>query len=147
MHLDDDPRLRLEADQWKQRELPGFIGHAGPLWTRREGDAWAYGLLAEARHLNPAGVVHGGALVTLLDHAISSVAWEAASRAPCVTLQLDTHFLAAVRGGDFVQARATVSHRTAGLMFMAGEASVDGRPVLRGQAIMKVLPPAGARAT
>ena len=34
-----DPAL----DGWKARTLPGFIGVVGPLWTRREGDRWAYG--------------------------------------------------------------------------------------------------------
>jgi len=95
----------LAEQHWKRRDLPGFMGLAGPLWTRREGDAWAYAVLAQEAHLNPAGVVHGGALVTLLDHAISSVAWEACARQPCLTLQLDTHFVGPVRAGQLAQAR------------------------------------------
>lgn len=133
---------RLQALGWKQRELPGFIGTAGPLWTRREGDAWAYGFLPEARHLNPAGVMHGGALVTLVDHAISTVAWEASGRVPRLTLQLDTHFVAAVRAGEFAQARAEVVRRSGSMLFMRGTVLVDDAPVLTAQAIMKVMPPA-----
>jgi len=41
----------LLAEGWKERALPGFMGHAGPLWTRREGDAWAYGMHLEDKHL------------------------------------------------------------------------------------------------
>ncbi len=129
---------RMQAANWKLRTLPGFIGSAGPLWTRREGEGWAYGLLAEARHLNPAGVVHGGALLTLLDHAMSTVAWEASGRLPCVTVALDTHFLQAVREGQFAEARAGVSHRTRSLVFMKGQLVVEGNAVLTGQAILKV---------
>lgn len=129
----------LQQQGWKQRELPGFIGLAGPLWTRREGEGWAYGLLAGEQHLNPAGVVHGGALVTLLDHAISTVAWEAAERAACVTLQLDTHFAGAVRAGQFAQARAEVVQRSKSMLFMRGTVVVEGELVLAGQAIMKVV--------
>lgn len=137
---DEHTRLRLEAANWTVRTLKGFIEQAGPLWTRREDGAWAYGLLCDATHLNPAARMHGGALVTLLDHAISTVAWEVCERAPCVTLQLDTQFLGAVREGQFAEARASVSHKTGSLVFMRGAVTVDGQAVLMAQAILKVLP-------
>lgn len=132
-------RERLEAEGWKPRELGGFMGAAGPLWTRREAQGWRYGLLVEARHLNPAGAMHGGALVTLFDHVVSTVAWEACGRQACVTLQLDSQFLAAVKVGQFVEAGASVEHRTRGLMFMRGQLSAGGQTVLSGQAILKVM--------
>lgn len=132
------------TDGWKPRERAGFIGLAGPLWTRREGDAWAYGVMAEEQHLNPAQIVHGGALVTLMDHAISTVAWEASERRPCVTLQLDSQFLAAVRCGQFMEARAQVLRKTQSILFMQGQVTVSGQPVLTAQALMKVLSNANA---
>jgi len=131
---------QLESAGWKPRTLPGFIENAGPLWTRREADGWAYAFVCEARHLNPAQRVHGGALMTLLDHAISSVAWEATGRRPCVTLQLDSQFLAAVEAGQFAEARARVTHQTRGLVFMQGTVSVGAQDVLVAQAILKILP-------
>lgn len=132
-------RERLAAEGWKARELAGFIGTAGPLWTRRVDSGWRYGLLVEARHLNPAGVMHGGALCTLLDHVISTVAWEACDRTPCVTLQLDSQFLAAVKAGQFIEASATIEHRTKGMVFMRGRVQADGVAVLVGQAILKLV--------
>ena len=128
-----------QAAGWRPRELPGFIGLCGPLWTRKDGDTWLYGLLPDAGHLNPAGVVHGGALLTLMDHAMSAVAWEACERQACVTLDLSTQFLAAVRAGQGVEARAEVVRRTRQLVFMSGQLTVDGEPVLRGQAILKIV--------
>jgi uncharacterized protein (TIGR00369 family) len=130
---------RLAAEGWKARELEGFIGIAGPLWTRRGDSGWRYGLLVEDRHLNPAGVMHGGALCTLLDHVISTVAWEACDRAPCVTLQLDSQFLAAVKAGQFIEASAAVEHRTRGMVFMRGRVEADGVAVLVGQAILRIV--------
>ena len=35
-----DPAL----EGWKPRTLPGFFDLVGPLWTRKEGDSWAYGI-------------------------------------------------------------------------------------------------------
>ena len=129
----------LQAQDWRCRDLAGFIGIAGPLWTRRDDSGWRYGLLVEERHLNPAGVVHGGALCTLLDHVISTVAWEACDRTPCVTLQLDSQFLAAVKAGQFIEASATVEHRTKGMVFMRGRVAADGVAVMVGQAILKLV--------
>lgn len=126
---------------WQARELKGFIAHAGPLWARREGEGWAYGFAIGPQHLNPAGVVHGGALLTLVDHAMSTVAWEACGRVPCVTLQLDSHFAAPVLPGQFVEARAHVARRTGSLVFMRGELRVDDSLVLGAQALMKPLNP------
>lgn len=137
-------RVALAAAGWKARELTGFIHTAGPLWTRREGEAWAYGLLTGPGHANPAGLVHGGALTTLLDHAISSVAWEAVGRRPCVTVQLDTHFLAAVEPGRFVAARAQVLRATGSLVFMQGSLHCDDETVASASAVMKIVDKARA---
>ena len=133
----EDTVRQLEAQHWRQRVLPGFMGVAGPLWSRREGGSWAYGLLLAHSHLNPAGVAHGGALLTLIDHVMSTVAWEASGRTPCLTLQLDTQLLAPARAGQFVEARAQVVRRTHSLLFMQGSVTLDDAPILVAQAILK----------
>lgn len=126
------------SDGWKPRQLPGFAGLIGPLWTRKEDAAWAYGLVAEDRHLNPASVVHGGMLGTLLDHALSAIAWEANARSPCVTVALDVQFIDAARVGDFVIARGRVLRQTGSLAFLQGELTVGVRLIATGSAILKV---------
>lgn len=129
----------LSMQGWRPRDLPGFIGHSGPLWTRREGESWAYGLLVEDRHLNPAGRAHGGALMTLIDHALSTVSWEASGRKPCVTLQMDCHFVAALSPGQFAEVRVEIVHQTGGLVFAKGLMSADGSVVLTAQAVLRKL--------
>jgi uncharacterized protein (TIGR00369 family) len=133
-----DPAL----DGWKPRTLPGFAGLVGPLWTRREGDAWAYALLVDARHLNPAGVAHGGVLSTLADHAMSAVAWEANERRACVTVALDVRFLAPAAAGDLVIARARVVRQTGSLAFMDCTLTAAGVAVVAATAILSVRKPA-----
>lgn len=124
---------------WKARSLTGFIDHAGPLWTLREDSGWAYGFAIETHHLNPAGTAHGGVLLTLMDHALSTVAWGACGRLPCVTLQLDSHFMGPARAGQLVQARAVVTQRTGSLVFLRGELRAGDSLVLTAHALMKVL--------
>ncbi|KQO15166.1 phenylacetic acid degradation protein [Acidovorax sp. Leaf76] len=124
---------------WKARSLTGFIQHAGPLWALREEHGWAYGLAVGPQHSNPAGSAHGGALLTLMDHTLSTVAWEACDRTACVTLQLDSHFVSPVRPGQFVEARAAVLQRTGSLVFMRGELRAGESLVLTAHALMKAL--------
>ena len=131
----NDPR----GAGWRERAASGFIGHVGPLWTRREAAGWGYALVVDERHLNPAGIVHGGMLVTLVDHAIATVAWESAGRKPCVTVTLDTQFIGAVRPGDFVEARAEVTGRTSSMVFARGVVSVGTTTVLTASSVLKVL--------
>lgn len=134
-----EAEAELLSRGWKKRSLGGFIDCAGPLWTCKEEAGWAYGILAEDRHLNPARMVHGGLLETLMDHALSSIAWEASGRRKCVTLQMAMHFLAPASTGMFIEARGRVIHDTASTLFMQGMLTVDSRPVMSAQALMKIL--------
>ena len=129
-----DPAL----DGWKARTLPGFFGLVGPMWTKKEGDAWAYAVLAEEKHTNPAGIVHGGMLTTLIDHALSVIAWDANDRNPCVTIALDLQFLAPARPGDLVVARGRIVRQTSSLAFMQGSLTVQGEEIATASAILKI---------
>ena len=129
-----DPAL----DGWTARTLTGFFGLVGPLWTRREEGGWAYALLAEARHTNPAGLVHGGMLSTLADHALSAIAWEANQRKPCITIALDVRFLAPARPGDLIVARGRVVRQTAALAFMDGTLCVGDAEIATASAILRI---------
>jgi uncharacterized protein (TIGR00369 family) len=129
-----DPAL----EGWKPRTLPGFFDLVGPLWTKKEGDSWAYGIVAEDKHVNPAGIVHGGMLATLLDHALSAIAWEANDRKPCITIALDVHFLAPARPGQFVAARGRIVRQASSLVFMQGNLTVDGDEIATACAILKI---------
>ncbi len=133
----------LNANGWRQRLLPGYMGLIGPLWTRREDPNWAYGLFTTQEHINPAGVVHGGLLTSLLDHAISSIAWEALGRRACVTVQLDTQYLSAAREGQFLEARGRVVRETSSLVFMQGHLSASGIDIVTGSALLKIITPIG----
>lgn len=129
----------LQAQGWRPRVLPGFVGLVGPLWTRQEEPDWAYGVLAGPEHLNPAGLVHGGLLMSLMDHALSAIAWEAVGRRACVTVQMDTQFLSGARESQFLTARGRVTRATSSLVFMNGTVCVEDKEILAASALLKVL--------
>jgi uncharacterized protein (TIGR00369 family) len=123
---------------WTPRTLPGFAGLIGPLWTRRDEQGWAYAVLIEERHANPAGVAHGGLISTLADHALSVIAWEANARRPCITVALDVRFLAPARPGDLVVARGRVVRQTGSLAFVEGRLTVADLEIATASAILSV---------
>jgi uncharacterized protein (TIGR00369 family) len=126
------------AAGWKTRTADGFSGLVGPIWAKREGEIWAYGFLAEPRHANPYGVVHGGMLVTLIDHALGAIVWEATGRQRCATIQLDTHFVAAARVGQFIEARGRVVRLTRSVAFMHGTVSTGANSVVEANGVWKL---------
>jgi uncharacterized protein (TIGR00369 family) len=127
------------ASGWKPRMLNGFVGTIGPLWTRKESEGWAYAFVSTSQHTNPAGIVHGGFLMTLIDHALSAIAWEDAGRRACVTIQIDVKFLNAVRPPALIEARGRVVRRTATLSFTDGQVTVGGDVVVTASAILKIV--------
>ena len=127
------------VDGWKTMKGPGFSSLVGPIWAKRDGDSWRYAFLAEDKHENRQGAVHGGMLMTFADHAIGFVAWEAAGRRKCVTMQLENKFLAAVKNGDFVECDTEIVHSAKTVIFLRGVLKVKGRPVMAANGIWKVI--------
>src|SRR5579859_3897469 len=93
------------SDGWTPMDGNPLPAGIGVPWQKREGDAWCYGLLTRADHANPAGAVHGGILAVFADHTLGCYVEAAGDGAPNVTIQLNTHFLAAVTPGSFLQLR------------------------------------------
>ena len=77
-------------------------------------------------------------LTTLLDHALSVIAWKANERKPCITVALDVQFLAPARPGDFVVAAGRIVRQTSSLVFMQGSLTLDGQEIATASAILKV---------
>jgi acyl-coenzyme A thioesterase PaaI-like protein len=119
------------AEGW--RTLPGAAlpSGIGIPWARRVDGVWHYGLMTDDDHGNPNGVVHGGVMMAFADHGLSMIAWEAAERTLCTTIQLNTHFLDTIHPGEFVELRAEVTRRTRGLVFVRGVIGVRGHDAER----------------
>jgi acyl-coenzyme A thioesterase PaaI-like protein len=123
---------------WQKRQ--GDVWHYGLLtrWQKRQGDVWHYGLLTRADHANPAGAVHGGILAVFADHTLGCYVEAAADGAPNVTIQLNTHFLAAVDPGSFLELRGEVTRVTGTMVFVRGIIAVGERHVLAVDGIWRV---------
>jgi acyl-coenzyme A thioesterase PaaI-like protein len=128
-----------KADGWEPYTDEGFIGLVGPFWQKPHGDSYRYAFLAADKHHNRRGVVQGGMLMTFADRSMGMTCWYANERQPQATVQLDVHFVDAVKVGEFVEAKCQVVRRTRALVFMSGELVVGDRVVATAKGVWKTL--------
>jgi len=126
-------------DGWEVLKTQAFGTHVGPFYRPIEGDGSTFGFWADERHGNKRGVVHGGMLMTFADQAFGELVLDAIDRRQCATIQMNTHFIAAVQIGDFVEARGEIVRVTRSLIFMRGFLVVGERNVAAIDGIWKVL--------
>jgi|SRR5579871_879528 len=127
------------AAGWDRDDDQGFVGLVGPVWKRRSGETDRYAFLADPKHHNRRGVVHGGMLMTFADRALGRACRYANAHKPQATVQLDVHFIDAVKIGEFVEARCRVVRRTRVLMFASAELAVGTRVVATAKGVWKTL--------
>lgn len=123
------------------RNQRGFSAHAGAMYVRKpkDGHSLAFGFRARQHHLNQGGVVHGGMMVTFLDHSLGVLAHGAAGRKPCSTITLDCSFVAPGKLGDWIECTAEIGRVTSSLVFMEGKLTANGRTIMQAKGIWKIL--------
>lgn len=126
------------AHGWKDMADGPMPGGLGPVYAQRFPEGWRYGFVTRSDHVNPAGAIHGGILMTFADHVLGLYVWVAANRAPNVTIQLNTHFLGAVSPGDFLELRGEVTRATGSMVFVRGLIRVGEKDVLAVDGIWRV---------
>jgi uncharacterized protein (TIGR00369 family) len=129
----------LNTHGWRELPIPGFMSLIGPLRSCRKDGRKTYSLQTTARHENAIGVIHGGVITSLLDQVLAMEAWNAADRAPTVTVQMDTRFLSSATSGDLLEAMVTIRHATRSMMFVDGEITADGALIATATSVMKII--------
>lgn len=133
------PNFDPAAAGWDLDDDEGFLALVGPVWKRRSGETDRYAFVAEPKHHNRRGVVHGGMLMTFADRAMGRACRYANAHKPQATVQLDVHFIDAVKIGEFVEAKCRVVRRTHTLMFASAELAVGTRVVATANGVWKTL--------
>jgi uncharacterized protein (TIGR00369 family) len=119
----------------------GFSEHIGPFYVRKplNGHTLAFGFRVAPKHVNRGGVVHGGMLVSFIDHALGAMVFTAAGRKPCSTISLDCNFVSPARPGDWVECTGEIGRVTLSIVFIDGKLRVGDRVVMQAKGIWKVL--------
>lgn len=88
-------------------DVTGFAEANGPWFEKIEESRLIRGFLAEPRHANSLGIVHGGMMAAFLDSAMGTTVWHVLKRR-AVTLKLSLDYLGPGRVGEWLQADAEV---------------------------------------
>ena len=118
------------TDGWSPRRFKGIPASLGVIWTRQNKGNWRYAAQLDESHANAQGIIHGGVLMTFVDHALSLLVWEAAGRSMCSTTHLDFNFLKAIRPPAFVELDAKILRQGRSMAFAQGILRVGGAKVL-----------------
>lgn len=115
----------------------GLIGLLGPYYWRQDGETYVYGFQSDARHGNPNGVIHGGALTAFADTLTGHLIEHACGR-KCATIALDSRFVAAGKVGAWVEGRARLRKLTKTLAFLDVDLMADGELIVTTQCVYRV---------
>jgi acyl-CoA thioesterase len=108
-----------------------FGQHLGLKIVSMENGVAQISLSIEPHHLNAIHVVHGGALYSLIDHAMGAALFTKLSEGEiCATLEIKIHYLNPARKG-ILQAKAEVIDRKRQIAVLTGEIRSGGTLVAK----------------
>lgn len=115
---------------WKTWPQDTFETGTGPFYARKdEQGRTVCRFVAEPRHMNGGGFMHGGCFLTFADFACYAIA-EEHTQGPTVTVNLSGDFLAAARVGDVMEATGEVTRAGGRLIYVRGLVTAGGTPAL-----------------
>lgn len=116
---------------WSTWASDAFEQRAGPFYERTdENGERVSAFRAKRRHLNGAGFMHGGCLMTFADSALFTIARDALAGSHGVTMNLSGDFLDAAREGQLLEARGEVTRAGGKTIYVRGIVTADTQPVL-----------------
>jgi len=127
-----------EWSGWSTWKSDAFEQTAGPFYEKQDtnGD-WICAFVAEQRHMNGAGFMHGGCLMTFADAALFTIARNEMRDSYGVTMNLTGDFLAAGKVGQRIEGRGEVTRGGGKTVFVRGIVTGDGTPLLSFSGIIR----------
>jgi uncharacterized protein (TIGR00369 family) len=118
----------------------GFNLYAGPFWrlTAVPDGSARYSFVVEPKHMNSAGSVHGGLLMTFADVAMSRTARLVTGADACNTVSLTADFVGPGKLGDMIEAIVRVSRRTRTLVFQSADIVAAERVLMVATGLWKI---------
>ena len=115
-----------------------FENNAGPFYYRSDTtDGILFAMIAEKRHCNSHGIVHGGLMMTMADLTMVVTARWGTDIRQFVTVSMNTDFVNAGQLGDMIYCRAELVRRTGSLAFVSARVFTDENVLLSCNAVVK----------
>lgn len=119
----------------------GFNLYIGPLYRLPDAEDGAlkrFAFIAEDKHMNSAGSVHGGMLMSFADTAMSRTSRLASDAPRCSTVSLTADFVGPARLGDLIEARVRVTRKSRTMVFLSAEIVAGDRTILIATGLWKI---------
>ncbi len=117
-----------------------FTTHIGPIYKKYVGGKLTAGaILVDDIHVNMRGVVHGGMMMSLIDHTLARMVSDAVAGNPCTTISLNCDFVAGARLGDWLVATGDVTKHTRSLVFIRGKVECGDKLLMTASGVWKRL--------
>ncbi len=113
----------------------------GPFYFKVESGRALSAFEPRRQHLNGAGAIHGGALMSFADFALFSIAHAELQDVRAVTLTCNSEFLSAGDLNGLVEARGEVLRATRSLIFVRGLITQANRTLLAFSGTLKKINP------
>lgn len=117
----------------------GFNKYVGPLWRLPDdGDVKRFAFVVEDKHMNGAGTVHGGMLMSFADTSMSRTARLATGAKGVSTVALNCDFVGPGKLGDLIEARVHITRQARTMVFLSAELVAGGRTLLVATGLWKL---------
>jgi acyl-coenzyme A thioesterase 13 len=108
----------------------------GPIYSRNSAAGYELCLLAQPKHSNLRGNVHGGILATLADIALGyALTFSSGTTTPVVTASLTLDYAGSASIGDWMMTRTDIQRRGTRLAFANCFISVGERRIVRASGV------------
>ena len=129
------------SNEFEQISLKqGFMKHnGGVLFRNISKDEYEFKSTINEKHLNSAGITHGGYLSALIDAGAGTAAHRASENAPCVTISLDLKFIGVSKVGDKIIGFVKILKKTKTLVFLFCELKCGDKIITSASGVWKIL--------
>lgn len=127
---------------WRTWPHDAFENGVGPFYYRRDEHNRAVSrFIAEPRHMNGGGFMHGGCFMTFADFSCFAICEDVHQGGPAVTVNLSADFLASARVGEVIESTGEVTRAGGRLIYVRGLITADGRPCLSFTSVISKIKP------
>ena len=129
-------------DEAQEVSSVGFNNYIGPFYRLPDVDGGRvrrFVFVVAEKHMNSAGTVHGGVLMTFADMSMGQTARAETGATGGSTVSLNSDFVGPGRLHDVIEARVRVSRRARTMVFISAELFAGDRLLLVATGLWKVV--------
>ena len=114
--------------------------HNGGLFFRKISNKnYEFKTKINKKHLNRAGITHGGYIASIIDAGAGTAAYRASKNSQCVTISLDIKFIGATKTGDEIKGFTKIQKITKSMVFLICYLESSSRLIASASGVWKKL--------